>query len=775
MHHFNTYSSYFLLKRSIFDMIKRKFLYKILAFYISIILLYTGITSSIILYKGFEMSYMQANHSNQLYMDQSSNYADSKINIALDFVYKISTLNSLTDYRYSSSKNYLYITTVYNDLISHLQGFSQLGFTLGITKLTDNMVITPSGTFSYEYYLDELGIDSNALNIFKDSRDKSTAHNTYVVPKSMMKVPSKKIVLIHEPVGISKLAPIYFFIVLDTNSLFPSINNDALGDFYLYTDTLIATLIDDESVNETGILEYLPTLSSRENINHQKINSTVNYVKHSKVVPNLKYIYTVESASLWPIFVSIIKTALVPGVLLLLVGVWLAYKAAQSSYKPINQLVKFVDGQQNIPPDSTNDDTTEINELDYIQRSIKQIYSINDTLQHRLDSSLIRLQEDFFRKVIYGIASEEFIEENLALLKLEIFRENLGLILLDCEGIESLHRIIPTQNLSLIIYESISSLSYKISDFFVLPLDTKKYCIISNQQSEESLCTLSEYMIDKVGTELSLDITACVSSNYQINELTSALQELLMLNNYKYSNATNKVLTTQSIQNIKEAIYYYPIEIETCLINYISTNELTKSKDLLLELLDKNLKDLTLSPVNITNLKYSLITTFKRCLNADGKTLNQFIKEYPKAIDEFIATPTTQLKDACFTLFETIFNYCNKDKFSLENSTASNIFMYIHENFDKDISLTDIANHFSLSESYISKLLKSSLDINFKAYVNKLKVKKAKELLSQGNYKVNEVATIIGCNNANTFIRIFKQYEGVSPGEYVKSINKLNI
>lgn len=756
-------------------MIKRKFLYKILAFYISIILLYTGITSGIILYKGFEMSYMQSNHSNQLYIDQSSNYIDSKINTALDFVYKTSTLNSLIDHRYSSTTNYVYITNLYNDLISHLQGFSQLGFTLGITKLTDDIVITPNGTFSYKYYLDELGIDSKAFNTFKDSIDTSTAYNTYVIPKSMMKSHSKKIVLIHKPVGISKLSPIYFFIVLDTNALSPGISNDVLGDFYMYTDQLVSTLVDDEMINDSGILDYIPKLAPRENINNLKINSTVNYVHHSKFVPNLKYIYTTESGSLWPIFISILKTSLVPGVLLLLVGVWLAYKAAQSSYKPINQLVKFVDGQKNIPPDFTDDDPAEINELDYIQQSIKQIYSINNTLQHRLDNSLIRLQEDFFRKVIYGIASEEFIQENLSLLKLEIFRNNLSLILLDCEGIESLHRIISTQNLSLIIYESISSLSYKTSDFFVLALDTKKYCVISTQQSEESLCTLSEYMIDKVGTELSLDITACVSSTYQINELTSGLQELLMLNNYKYSNATNKVLTTQSIRNIKEAIYYYPIEIETCLINYISTNELTKSNDLLLELLDKNLKDLILNPVNITNLKYSLITTFKRCLNADGKTLNQFIKEYPQAIDEFIATPTTQLKEACFTLFETIFNYCNKDKFSLENSTASNIFMYIHENFDKDISLTDIANHFSLSESYISKLLKSSLDINFKAYVNKLKVKKAKELLSQGHYKVNEVATIIGCNNANTFIRIFKQYEGVSPGEYVKSIHKLNI
>lgn len=758
-------------------MIKRKFLYKMLTLYFSIILLYTSITSGIILYKGFEMSNMQTNHSHELYMDQASNYADSKFNIALDFVYKISTLTSFIDYRYSPTPNYLYITNLYNDLISYLQGFNQLGFTLGITKFTDNMVITPNGTYSYNYYLEELGINSSSLNIIKDSIHQPRSLHTYVVPKSMMKYSPNKIILIHQPVGTSKLSPIYFFIVLDTNSLLPEVRNEASGNFSIYTDELISPITHNLDIEGKDISEYISSLKTQKNINHLTIDSTVNYIHPSTVIPNLKYTYTTKAASLLPILIDILKTSLIPSLILFISGIWLAYKAAQSSYQPVRQLLKFVDSQKNIhlSMDYDNIDYSGINELDYIQLNIKQIYSMNDYLQNKLNNSFLRLQEDFFRKVIYNIANENFIKENLSMLKLENFKENLNLILLDCEGVENLHKLFPTQNLSLLIYELISQFEDNISHFFVLPLDKKKYCIISSNQSKEKLCELCKYLIDKIVSNLSLDITACVSSNYSLNQLSLGLQELLMLNNYKYSNANNKILTSEYIQEIKDVIYYYPIEIETCLINYICTNEFNKSKNLLLDLLNKNLGDLQLNPVNITNLKYSLITTFKRCLNNDGKTLNQFMKEYPEVIDKFIDSPIYALKEECITIFEKIFNYCNKDKFNLENSTASNIFMYIHENFDKDISLTDIAKHFGLSESYISKLLKSSLDINFKAYVNKLKVNRAKELLSQGNYKVNEVATIIGCNNANTFIRIFKQYEGVSPGEYIKSLNKLNI
>lgn len=371
--------------------------------------------------------------------------------------------------------------------------------------------------------------------------------------------------------------------------------------------------------------------------------------------------------------------------------------------------------------------------------AFEQVYSINHALQHKLDHSLIHLREDFFRRVIYGIASEDFIRENLSALQLEQFQDDLKLMLLECEGIEALHQTMPASNLLLIFNTLIKETLDGYEDFFVLPLDKNKYGVIFHSISSESLQRLAETVITRIEQDLSLDITACLSDSYRLHELTSALQELLRLSNYQHANA-NKVLTSQGVK----------------------------------DLLNKNVNHSAMGPASLSNLKHSFLTTFKRCLNSNGKTLNQFTREYPDLLNEFMEVPVSKFSEKTFALFELIFNYCNKDKFSLESSTASQIFMYIHKHFDKDLSLTDIANHFNLSESYVSKLLKNSPDINFKQYVNTLKVKRAKELLHQGNYKVHEVAAIVGCNNTNTFIRIFKQYIGVSPGEYVKNLNQLS-
>ncbi len=756
--------------------VRRKFLYKVLTLFIVIVIVYTAITSSIIFYKSSQMLDAQNNHNHQLFIDQSSNYADFKFQTAMEFVYKISTLQSLIDYRYSEKTNYLTIAGLYKDLIEQLRGFSQLGFTLGITKLSDNLVVTGTGTFSTANYLKELGVQPEALDRFQQQQSETLASGTYVVPESLM-LSSGKIVLIHQTVN-SQFAPLYFFIVMDSVSVLPKTVDSPDGNLYLFTDEAIASYIHN---NQLKMSEQTASalLSTTGNIYHEKIGSSVNYMHHSKVIPNLHYMYASSLTSFGTIFAAVWKTALFPSLLLLVMGFLLAYLATRSSYKPIKQLLQFLNEHNEARQGSassgdeplgqaTTRRSNSVHELAYIQSSIEQIYSLNHALQHKLDHSVVHLQEDFFRRVIYGIASEDYIQENIAAIKLERFYTELQLALFEMEGLTTLHNTMPMPNLTA-SFRSIIEEHIGAENFFVLALDQNKYGIILQSIDKSRLAAIAKDIIDQLEDKLPLDITAFLSDSYPLAELTSALQEVLRLNGFQYA-ATEKVLDSSHVQPVEDAACYYPIDAENHIINYVNTNELGKAYELLRHIIDENEKRALSTPSGLSNLKHSLLTTCKRCLNANNKTLQSFVKEYPQAVDAFMEASGHKFSETAFSLYEQIFNFCNKDKFSLESSTASQIFIYIHQHFDKDLSLTDIANHFNLSESYISKLLKNSLDINFKQYVNTLKVKRAKELLSQKTYKVHEVAAIVGCNNTNTFIRIFKQYIGVSPGEYLKNL-----
>lgn len=93
---------------------------------------------------------------------------------------------------------------------------------------------------------------------------------------------------------------------------------------------------------------------------------------------------------------------------------------------------------------------------------------------------------------------------------------------------------------------------------------------------------------------------------------------------------------------------------------------------------------------------------------------------------------------------------------------------FIRTNMDKPIDIATASRHVNMSESYFSHFFKKETGISFIDYVNKAKVEKAKELMLQTDFKIYEVASMVGFDNANYFSMLFKKMTGKSPNEYRK-------
>ncbi len=103
-----------------------------------------------------------------------------------------------------------------------------------------------------------------------------------------------------------------------------------------------------------------------------------------------------------------------------------------------------------------------------------------------------------------------------------------------------------------------------------------------------------------------------------------------------------------------------------------------------------------------------------------------------------------------------------------KHSLVINTLRYINKNFKKDISLTDIAEHFSVSPQYLSSVFTSEVGVGFSAYISDLRLKTATEFLLQNNLNITEICYESGYRNLSHFLRSFKQKYGVTPKEYRK-------
>lgn len=111
---------------------------------------------------------------------------------------------------------------------------------------------------------------------------------------------------------------------------------------------------------------------------------------------------------------------------------------------------------------------------------------------------------------------------------------------------------------------------------------------------------------------------------------------------------------------------------------------------------------------------------------------------------------------------------CSYIMSSRKNNTASlqKILKYIQENYQRDFSLEEISQYSGFSSQYFSRYFKEQMGITFTDYVSQLRIQKAKKFLAEPDSLVSSVAYAVGFENVNSFIRMFKRYEGVSPGKY---------
>lgn len=91
---------------------------------------------------------------------------------------------------------------------------------------------------------------------------------------------------------------------------------------------------------------------------------------------------------------------------------------------------------------------------------------------------------------------------------------------------------------------------------------------------------------------------------------------------------------------------------------------------------------------------------------------------------------------------------------------------YIRDNYSAELSMQSVAKAMNYSEAYFCKLFKQCFKVNFSAYLNEYRIRRARELLQTTRLSVREVSRECGYGDSNYFTRVFKRIVGVTPSEY---------
>ena len=128
--------------------------------------------------------------------------------------------------------------------------------------------------------------------------------------------------------------------------------------------------------------------------------------------------------------------------------------------------------------------------------------------------------------------------------------------------------------------------------------------------------------------------------------------------------------------------------------------------------------------------------------------------------------------DFCNWLYKKILWAFESAELSKENPSDNVVDLVekiVRDHLDEDISLDYVASKVYLSPKYLSRLFKEEKGLNFTQFVNDCKMEEASRLLANTDKTLEEIIAVIGFNSTNYFIKKFKESYDVTPAQYRRS------
>lgn len=139
---------------------------------------------------------------------------------------------------------------------------------------------------------------------------------------------------------------------------------------------------------------------------------------------------------------------------------------------------------------------------------------------------------------------------------------------------------------------------------------------------------------------------------------------------------------------------------------------------------------------------------------------------------EFLLSASQTAKDFVDAIISRITTVAKNARPHDTISPVEQVIQYVERHYAKDITVVYAANLANMNTNYFSTLFKKKTGLSFVAYLQHVRIQRAKELLEDPSLKIYEIAERIGIQNEKYFMKVFKNAVGKTPSEYKQDNEK---
>lgn len=527
------------------------------------------------------------------------------------------------------------------------------------------------------------------------------------------------------------------------------------------------TLPQDFNLNSTKKSDVIYTKFAGKNVVISFIASTVNDWKYVTIVPESVFLEKV----------NLIKTITYSGIFFsFILGAILIYYFLRKNYNPINKLLNILINQPNFINEDKNN-----NEYTIIENGLKNAIEDRNSITTQLNSQNLMLRIHYIEKLLKGIALDD-VPVNEALNSYNItFNSNyFTVVLLYLEYFPKDDTALSNFNdIRFIFSNIIEELIGQNHNGFMIEVDGNLVCLINinkNRLAEVSsdLLKAIENSQEFISQKFHIKFTASIGAVHEdIDKIHLCYNESLEAMNYKKVLGIKHTLCFEDIDGNYHGTYYYPLNKEQQLINFIKCGEYDGAKLTVDEIFEINFVKNQIN-VDLTQcLMLNMVSTMIRAVNeVSNHSKNNFLEDLNPLSRLLPCKSVEEMKNQLVIFLETFCNHMNQINNCSSNWVVNDVVPYIQKNYnDINLSVSVLAEKFDVHPVYISKVFKDEVGDGLLDFINKTRIKNSLILLKERKEcNLDEISKEVGFSNVRTFSRVFKKYEGISPGKFKNMI-----
>lgn len=151
------------------------------------------------------------------------------------------------------------------------------------------------------------------------------------------------------------------------------------------------------------------------------------------------------------------------------------------------------------------------------------------------------------------------------------------------------------------------------------------------------------------------------------------------------------------------------------------------------------------------------------------KMAKKIEEAYPDQTAGFKLKIQRTLQDIWITFYDQILTLEHHNKVQKNTKKILDMISYIHEHYTEKFSLSDMAEHLTISRSECCRYFKKTMHITISEYLLEYRLTKAIQLLENSTMNITEIAHATGFCDVSYFIRRFQEKLKCSPQKYRKS------